>query len=432
MSHFKFLTTLIFFISVFYTIPKVDAQIYFPIQAEIYQGNTLEIKIPNDDIDSVSGNLDGKEIKFFEIEEELKENSPLTRGEFLDLLFQNYNVSISNENDNSNIQHKIFSDINKESYYFEITRKAFLLNVIHGFEDNTFRPFMPITRAEISKILVNTFHPSPKITFDNTFQDIPQNHTFFKFINKAYKAKIFKGYDDGNFRPNQAITFFESKMVLDRLLGMKNETLRTRKYLRGFAGIHRTKDLGEKILTISYQKTDHEIETQTLSIQVSSNKTDLFGKDYQEKTWNMIYSALKNTNEKQLWENSFIVPTTGEITLGFGDILYINNKYSGSHFGIDYGNKEGTEINASNNGIIVLSDYTPSYGNTIIIDHGHNIFTLYMHLSDLKKEVGTFVQKGELIGLMGSTGIATGSHLHFTQFVGDVIVNNWEWFDGKF
>ena len=73
-----------------------------------------------------------------------------------------------------------------------------------------------------------------------------------------------------------------------------------------------------------------------------------------------------------------------------------------------------------------------SYGNTIVIDHGYNIFTMYLHMDKLNVEKGQSVNKGDIIGLMGSTGIATGSHLHFTVFVGDIIVDNYEWYDGKF
>jgi murein DD-endopeptidase MepM/ murein hydrolase activator NlpD len=69
-----------------------------------------------------------------------------------------------------------------------------------------------------------------------------------------------------------------------------------------------------------------------------------------------------------------------------------------------------------------------SYGNTIVIDHGQNVFTMYLHMSSLVANEGDRVKKGHLIGHMGSTGIATGSHLHFNHFIGDVIVDSGEWY----
>jgi murein DD-endopeptidase MepM/ murein hydrolase activator NlpD len=75
---------------------------------------------------------------------------------------------------------------------------------------------------------------------------------------------------------------------------------------------------------------------------------------------------------------------------------------------------------------------TPTYGNTIIIDHGQNIFTMYLHLSEMEVSPEDSVNKGDLIGLMGSTGVATGPHLHFTHFVGDIIVSSEPWYEGRY
>jgi len=119
----------------------------------------------------------------------------------------------------------------------------------------------------------------------------------------------------------------------------------------------------------------------------------------------------------------------GETTLGFGDKLYINGKYSGSHFGHDWANVEGTDVIAANTGIVTLAEWTDSYGYTIVIDHGLNVFSMYLHMSALKTEAGNVVDQGELIGLIGSTGVATGPHLHYTQFIGEVIVDSAEWRD---
>jgi len=277
-----------------------------------------------------------------------------------------------------------------------------------------------------------------------TFPDVPQNHRFYNYINQSVSAAWFKGYPDGYMRPDRHINYSEAEIVITRAaLPPEFTQLGEKPYYLAYTGIDRKLPTGVYNLSLIIKSPHYDNESKIIPINVttrdvptirfslSKEKTDLFGKDAQDKTWNAVYGALSNPIPTQLWEGKFIVPTTGEITLGFGDKLYINGVYSGSHFGIDYANNLGTPIYASNQGIITLSEYTPAFGNTVVIDHGHNIFTMYIHMSELKAEKGAQVNKGDLIGLMGSTGISTGSHLHFTQFIGDVIVNSDEWVYGE-
>ena len=212
----------------------------------------------------------------------------------------------------------------------------------------------------------------------------------------------------------------------------------------GYIGINRSAPIGKNDLNISLftpgQGTKNYIvpieikanKFTTKSFKLAKNTAKLFNETLINNTWNLINQAKSTPETEQLWTSSFMVPTKGKVTLGFGDKLYINKKYSGSHFGLDYANKTGTEIYATNDGIVKMSSMTDSYGNTIVIDHGLNVYSMYLHLDKLLVTPGQLVKKGELIGKMGSTGLSTGSHLHFTMFVGNQIVDPQEWYDLSF
>jgi murein DD-endopeptidase MepM/ murein hydrolase activator NlpD len=117
------------------------------------------------------------------------------------------------------------------------------------------------------------------------------------------------------------------------------------------------------------------------------------------------------------------VPTCGRITSTFGNREQPTAGASSYHKGIDIGASSGSEIVAAASGIVAISDYSVSAGNYIMLSHGNGIFTVYMHCSKLLVSVGDEVKQGEEIALVGSTGVSTGSHLHFGVSIDGVYVN---------
>jgi len=113
------------------------------------------------------------------------------------------------------------------------------------------------------------------------------------------------------------------------------------------------------------------------------------------------------------WSGNFINPCKGDIVTKFGVQRVINKIPKNSHTGVDVSAKEGDAVRAPNNGIAVLVDDQFYSGNSIVLDHGQGIYTMFFHLSRILIRPGQVVTKGEVIGLVGSTGRSTGAHLHW-------------------
>ncbi|HHW49033.1 MAG TPA: peptidoglycan DD-metalloendopeptidase family protein [Clostridiaceae bacterium] len=107
------------------------------------------------------------------------------------------------------------------------------------------------------------------------------------------------------------------------------------------------------------------------------------------------------------------LPSNHTVGSGFGMRMHPILKVKKMHTGIDIGGKTGASIVAANTGTVILAGYTSGYGNRVVIDHGDGITTLYAHCSKILVKVGDEVKAGQTIAKVGSTGLATGPHLHF-------------------
>ena len=91
----------------------------------------------------------------------------------------------------------------------------------------------------------------------------------------------------------------------------------------------------------------------------------------------------------------------------------------------------GTPIIAPTGGVVAATGDFFFNGNTVILDHGFGLFSLYAHLSGMSVEKGQFVNRGDIIGRTGKTGLAGGDHLHFSMIVHDTFVTPLEWWDAS-
>ncbi|HET9200519.1 MAG TPA: M23 family metallopeptidase, partial [Dehalococcoidia bacterium] len=138
--------------------------------------------------------------------------------------------------------------------------------------------------------------------------------------------------------------------------------------------------------------------------------------------------ALSSYTPEPLWEGTFIYPVQSYITSEFGEARsYNGGPITSWHKGIDFGALEGTPIRAANSGRVVLAEEVPLSGGVVFIDHGLGVFSQYSHQSAIHVEAGQMVEKGDIIGEVGSTGISTGAHLHWQMFVGYEPVNPHQW-----
>ncbi|WP_318493613.1 M23 family metallopeptidase [Photobacterium leiognathi] len=119
-----------------------------------------------------------------------------------------------------------------------------------------------------------------------------------------------------------------------------------------------------------------------------------------------------NINGKK-WFNKFLVPSVGDVTSHFNlHRRHPVTKKSRPHNGVDFSGKSGKEIYATHDGYVLYSSYQSTYGNFIKLKSG-SIETRYAHMSKRLVKKGQYVKKGDIIGLIGSTGLSTGPHLHF-------------------
>lgn len=127
----------------------------------------------------------------------------------------------------------------------------------------------------------------------------------------------------------------------------------------------------------------------------------------------------ETSSDKMIWP----LPGDGRIFAYFGNREAPTAGASTYHRGLDIGGEMGASIVATLSGTVEISQYSSSSGNYVIINHGNGLRTAYCHCSKLLVSVGQYVKQGEVVGLVGSTGISTGPHLHFGVSIDNVYVD---------
>ena len=125
--------------------------------------------------------------------------------------------------------------------------------------------------------------------------------------------------------------------------------------------------------------------------------------------------ARETSADERYYHEPFVLPVSGRLTTEFGETRYVNNApTSYRHSGLDIAAPTGTPVLATNEGRVTLSMELILTGNTVVIDHGQGLFSVYYHMHERFVEEGQQVEREETIGTVGSTGFSTGPHLHFT------------------
>ena len=178
------------------------------------------------------------------------------------------------------------------------------------------------------------------------------------------------------------------------------------------------------IITIENSGLKKKIEKKVLKRKYNIQRID--GLDEKKVTPpEEVYNRIKQENNKigkarainsdlNYFKDKFIMPVKGIISGVYGSQRILNGKPKWPHYGIDIAAKKGTKIKAAGSGVITMAEKDLYYtGGTIIMDHGHGISSIYSHLEKVMVNVGDEINKGEIIGTVGSTGRSTGPHLDF-------------------
>lgn len=158
-------------------------------------------------------------------------------------------------------------------------------------------------------------------------------------------------------------------------------------------------------------------------LQVSPKKLEARSSEKWQQDLPHIRESRSRSSDLPLWEERFLAPLEGRKTTDFGAIRYINGKEVGRHSGVDIAAPRGTLVTAANSGIVCLARFLNVTGYTVIVDHGLNLFTSYCHLESLLVKKGQKVVGGQGIGRVGSSGFATGSHLHWGAVIGSTFID---------
>jgi murein DD-endopeptidase MepM/ murein hydrolase activator NlpD len=181
--------------------------------------------------------------------------------------------------------------------------------------------------------------------------------------------------------------------------------------------------IGGKERSVPITIADAKYPSETLKVDnrhVNPSKRDLAKIKRDIVEVGKIYSHI--TKEKY-WKGPFVLPIDSAVTSVYGTKRVFNGQMQSYHDGLDLKAPMGTPIHAAAGGVVVLSKKLFFTGNTVMIDHGYGVVTLYAHMSKLKVKKGQHVDAGQLLGLSGMTGRANGPHLHWGVVINKVKVN---------
>jgi murein DD-endopeptidase MepM/ murein hydrolase activator NlpD len=124
-------------------------------------------------------------------------------------------------------------------------------------------------------------------------------------------------------------------------------------------------------------------------------------------------SAIWRRMTPRKWSGAFLLPVDDTATSSFGTRSFFNGQPRSPHTGTDFLSPSGRPVRAANHGVVVLAEPLYFTGNTVIVDYGDGLYSLFAHLSELRAREGDTVEPDTVVGLVGATGRVTGPHLHW-------------------
>lgn len=194
---------------------------------------------------------------------------------------------------------------------------------------------------------------------------------------------------------------------------------------------------GNKDIRVSLDGSEQNLKVQvsdrTFPVQRINLPPGKAGVDATEYELKRVAALKALQTPQKYWSGAFIKPNTGPISTIYGVRRYYNGKFAKDYYhrGIDYAGDTGSPVVAPAAGKVALvgrvSQGFRIHGNVVGIDHGQGVISIFMHLSRINVTEGSVVKAGQLIGAVGSTGAATGPHLHWGLYVNGQSVDPGPW-----
>lgn len=246
---------------------------------------------------------------------------------------------------------------------------------------------------------------------DSYFDALLSSVSLTDFLNRYEIIKQITEYDNNRFKKlTETVNVINDKTA---------EINRLRSEKEAKAAVHKS----QKEKLDSEQQRRNEIVNEN---NMEAAQLEKFLKQLDEIEARQKAEAAAKMNKNQKYAGGQLewpAPGYQTITSPFGSRYHPVLKVNRMHNGVDIGAPNGAKVVAANDGTVIKSAYSSSYGNYIIIDHGGGIATLYAHGSSRTVSEGTKVKRGQEIMKVGSTGVSTGPHLHFEVIVNGSNVN---------
>ncbi len=164
----------------------------------------------------------------------------------------------------------------------------------------------------------------------------------------------------------------------------------------------------------------------TQRITMKPGKTGLQSPDILRRERQILSAAYQKTAPEPLWHGAFQLPLSdARVSSDFGRTRYVNGKFWSQHGGLDLAAPSGKVTVAGNDGRVILARKLWMRGNTLALDHGMGVISVYNHLSAFLVKEGDTVVKGQAVAKVGATGFVTGPHLHWEIRAGGTPTNPW-------
>ena len=341
-------------------------------------------------------------------------NKNISREEMASIVVNSYIKSVGSIDplvlDKGILKLKDFDKVS--STYYDNAIASVALDLITGYPDKTFAPKEYATRAEATilsyRLLVKLGIIKETELKENIIiskNKLEQGDVLKITVHHAASPSVislvqemspdFKWYEDNGVIHGYIPTNYSTKPGAHKL-----------KFTNTKTGNITTKD-------IQIVARDFRVQRLKVSSSIeSSTRTEEGNKEYRK----YFNPSRDISSPVKYYTEPFILPTKGRLTTEFGESRTVNGALTSyRHAGLDIAAPRNTDVLSTNRGKVTLAMPLILTGNSIVIDHGEGLFSVYFHLDKLFVTQGELVERGQLIGAVGSTGFSTGPHLHFTM-----------------